>query len=369
MNDIEAVVPQLLAQGLLALRNFNMMPMVVNTDYSSEFAEKGDTVDIPAPGPVAVRDVNPGPVPPGAPADDATKIQLPLDQWKEAPFYMTDRDMQAVMNGYIPRKATYAISSLVDTVNAHILRVAALGIPTAIGTAGTTPFGGDVTIATGARRELNKQKAPAAERFSVLDPDAAASALNQRAFQDVSWSANPAAIMDGDIERKFGIRWLEDQQVFTATRGGGAVAAVVNAHNAGVSSLTVDGAGAAGIRAGVAFTIAGDMQPYTATRDIAGGAVTINPPLQQPAADNAVITIAETTVHNVAFSRDCIAFASRPLLAEDGLGSTIMAETDPVTGLTLRLEVSRQHKQTEWSFDLLYGCIIQRPELGVRILG
>lgn len=46
-----------------------------------------------------------------------------------------------------------------------------------------------------------------------------------------------------------------------------------------------------------------------------------------------------------------------------------MSMQDPQTGIVLRLEVSRQHKQIVWEFDILYGARLVRPELAVRILG
>jgi hypothetical protein len=53
----------------------------------------------------------------------------------------------------------------------------------------------------------------------------------------------------------------------------------------------------------------------------------------------------------------------------DGYGNQIVAMTDPQTGLSMRLEVSRQHKQVVYSLDALWGVKLIRPELAVRIAG
>jgi hypothetical protein len=65
------------------------------------------------------------------------------------------------------------------------------------------------------------------------------------------------------------------------------------------------------------------------------------------------------------------AFATRPLSsAAGGLGGAqFMSATDPITGLSLRLEVLRQYKQVAFDFDVLYGGKCIRPEYAVRIAG
>jgi hypothetical protein len=70
--------------------------------------------------------------------------------------------------------------------------------------------------------------------------------------------------------------------------------------------------------------------------------------------------------------RDAVALAMRPLSKNGlvlGAGSHLMAVSDPETGLSLRLEVSRQYKQTVWEFDVLWGVAVVRPELGIRLYG
>ena len=43
--------------------------------------------------------------------------------------------------------------------------------------------------------------------------------------------------------------------------------------------------------------------------------------------------------------------------------------TDPVTGISVRLETIRGNKSTKWEFDILYGSAVPQAEGMVRVLG
>ena len=169
-----------------------------------------------------------------------------------------------------------------------------------------------VADATNARKVLNRQLAPGNDRRIVLDPDAEAAALGLSGFADVSKSGDARPIIDGTIGRKYGFDWAMDQQVPSFE------ASVMTE-----GALTVNGANEAGAQ-----------------------------------------------VVSLAFHRDAIAFATRPLMdSANGLGNLTQSAVDPVSGLSLRLEVSREHKRTRFSYDILYGADVVRRELGCRIAG
>jgi hypothetical protein len=84
--------------------------------------------------------------------------------------------------------------------------------------------------------------------------------------------------------------------------------------------------------------------------------------------DNAPVLFKASHRANIVFHRDAFAFASRPLKDESGMG-TFFSQTDPETGLTMRLELSRQHKQTVWELDILYGAVLVRRELIAILAG
>lgn len=375
-NNLDAVIPQLLAQGLMALREQVRMPWLVNRAYESLAGEKGSTVEVPYPARIAVNDVAPSNTPPVTADTTPEKISIPLDQWKEAPFYLTDKDKLEVMRGAIPMIASEAIKALANTVDAYILGMYKK-FGGATGTAGTTPFtagGGNTSPATQVRKVLNKQLAPNDPRHVVMDPDAEAAALELRAFQDASWSGSTMGLMEGELNRKFGFRWWMSQNVLTHTASSGFTSASVEGNfTKGVKVIELDGVGS--LLAGDVLTIAGVTDPIVVAEDVTlstgvGVEVTLTMPLVTPLADGSNVTLMGDHVANMAFHRDAIAFVTRPLDSTDeGLGGRVQSAVDPESGLTLRLEVTREHKRTRYSYDILYGAQVIRPEFGARLVG
>lgn len=373
MNNLSVLIPQILAQGLMALRENVVMPAIVNSDYSTEAKEKGDTVDIPIPSAIAAQDVTPSNTPPATADITPTKVTLTLDKWKEAPFHLSDKDLKEAVNGVIPMQASEAVKSIANAVNDDILSKY-VGVYGWQGTAGVTPFAGGTTDATQARKILNKQLAHVKDRRFVMDPDAEANALELRAFQDMSFSGDAAAIVEGKINRKLGFDWFMDQSIPTHVSGG-ATGYLVNdaAFAVGAVSVPVD-TGSGVPNTGDIFTVAGDEQTYVVNGVTGGGpitAMTFAPAAKVAWANDAVITFKGDHVVNLAFHRDAFGFASRPLQDLNGpaIGSIIQSMTDPVSGLTMRLEVTREHKRFRWSFDMLWGSVLTRAALATRIAG
>lgn len=369
-NTWTQVIPKLLAQGLMALREQVVLPRVVNRSYDEMAGEKGSTIDVPIPSAITAAAVSPAITPPANSDSAPTKVSIALDQWYEAPFYLTDKERMEVMDGTIPMQASEAVKALANNVDDYIWSKYKT-IYGYAGVAGTTPFASNLTEFTNARKALASQLAPMEPRFVVIDPDAEANAINLRAFQDASYGGGDGVIANGQIGRKLGSLWAMSQNVPSHTAVGTGTILVNDASvSVGDTTLTWDGGGTAPT-SGDVFTVAGDTQTY-AVSSSTSTVITMFPYAKVAWADNAALTFKATHVVNLAFHRDAFAFATRPLAANDEdrrLGSLVESAFDPDSGLTLRLEVTRQHKQTRYSFDILYGAQLVRRELAARIAG
>lgn len=382
-NDLSAVTPKLLAQGLLALRETCVMPRLVNSDYGHTAASRGAVIDVPVPSAIASTPVNPANTAPDPANLTPSSVAITMDQWREAPFTLSDKDLANVFDGVIPMQASEAIKALANYVDAYLLGLYT-GCPYLVGEPGLTPFGTSVAEATKARKMLNNNLAPLQDRRMVIDSDAEASALGLRAFQDASFSGDASAINEGQINRKLGFDWYLDQNVPTHSAGtvGGTEASPTTigsgaAHSLGEISLSV-AVGAdndLSLKKGDVLIIAGDAHPYAVAQDVTiaaggNGVVTILGGLKKPLAGDEALSAAGDHVVNLAFHRDAIAFANRPLADNtEGLGNLVQTATDAVSGLSLRLEISREYKRTRYSFDILFGAALVRPELACRVAG
>ena len=407
-NDLTEVVPQLLMQALDVLRQNCVMPRLVNTSYGTEARRKGATIEIPVATGGEVTDVTPAMVHPTPQKIEFEMATIKLDKWKKFDFYLTDADFGTIQDGTIPRVANTAVVRLAEAVNADILATYKK-FSGHVGTAGLNPFVNykDGTTAANLKSDASRdlktstdfnilqtgikladQLCPASERSIVVDPQGFGRAMGLEGLQNRSWSSRATVIETGKFNDAFGYDWSEDTQVPQHKSNAGDAEAK-DATNfwsfsklgtKGEKSITVKSAGALPDAqkfpvVGDLFTIAGSTLQYTvltAPTTAANTAVLgIYPSLESDNAADVKLSFVGTHRANLAFNKDAIGFASRPLaLAQvSGAGVLIDQITDPQSGLTMRLEVSRLYKEMVYTFDILYGVDVIRPEYGIRILG
>lgn len=381
-NSLSSVIPTLFAQGLMALRSNSVMPRLVNSDFGTEVKSKGDTIQVPLPSVMAATDVVPGAYAPDPQNVAPSTAPIALNNWKEAPFTLTEKEMAQVIDGVVPIQLSAAVEAIATTINADILSKAN-GIYGYVGTAGTTPFATDLTAATSARKVLGVQLAPTGNRRMVLNPDAEANALGLPAFSQYLQSADPNVIREGEIGRKLGFDWFMDQQVPTHTSGTittGLSSKSATTQPVGTKAVvctTAASTGACALLAGDIITFAGDSQTYVltsnATQASASADVTLNiyPGLKVAQTGGQAVAVKASHVLNLAFHRDAFAFASRPLMNQEFTRNKDdqFVASDPVSKITMRLSYREEFHRTRFAFDVLWGSALIRPELGCRVAG
>ena len=390
-NTLTNIMPKILARGLMALRERCVLPTLVNMDYGTEAAQKGDTINIPIPTASTTEAVTPNHVPTAADDNIFDNVTISLDKWyKNRAFHLTDKELTQVDRNqdYVPMLVGEAMRGIANQINTDLF-----GLYTSVGNQ-ANPDSSSIAVEdiVEARKLLNQSNCPSDNRVGVINFEAEAALLSIADFTGANTSGDANSRREGEIGRKYGINWFADDScpLFTSGTAVWAAGNVTGTGTQGSRTLTLTEVAAADtetIVLGDSFTIAGDTTVYSIVGlpaaaaahtivNAAAFAVTISPGLRSTVTDaNVLLHGASAAASTVArtgmvFHRDAFALATRPLMASAtdlSLGSNMMSMTDPVSGLSLRLEVQRQYKQTTWEFDILYGVGCVRPEYACRL--
>lgn len=353
----------------------------VHRGYDASPAQKGDTINISKPGTFVAKDA------PESVVQDVntTGVSIKLDNWKEVTFALNDKELtfskEKIISDHI-RPAAYALA---DEIDKQIVNAVYKDLYTLGGTPGTAPK--DLADIVHARRLLQDNFVPDdGQRHFAFDTAAEENFLQLSVFNQ-----NPApgtnvedVVARGHIGTRFGMELFTSQNIPYHTPGDISAAAgtvqVNTAADAGATSVTLKGSAATltgGYNYGDIITFAGHTQTYVVTETVvaAGNAaiVKISPALKVGVAANVIVTLTAAHTANIAFHRNCFAFATAPL-SEVGkeLGGVQMATVvDPQSALTIRSRMWYEGRSSKVyvSLDILYGFKTLDPQLGARIAG
>jgi len=389
-NTLTAILTQILAKGMMTLRQPCLMTRLVNTDYSLEAKKKGQTIDIPLSTAMSAEDVSPAATPSAPTALTPKVAQITLDNWMHADFGLNDMEVGRIRadQDFIPLQMQEAFKSLANAINTSVFDTYK-GVYGYVGTAGDTPFGTGVEVAsaTSLRRVLHEQSCPKDNRRAVLDYAAEAAALNLAPFSDAEKRGSSATKTTGELGNIFGFDWNSDDGVPTHTRGAiGSGDLTVNGVNAkGATSVSIakgEGTSWEAVEGDI-ISFAGDTQTYVITADTTvvhtdNTSVPIAPALKIATEGSEEVTTRDSHVVNLGFHRDAFGLAMRSpdagikdLLGQGKAGNVMESVIlqDPVTKLIMRLELIRGYKMTMWDVDCLWGTALVDSARAARLAG
>lgn len=382
-NNLDAFIPKVLAMAAIVLRENIILPSRMYSQFETTPRTVGASVDIALPASMIAEDVVPSHNQPASPAISPRKVSLQLDHWKQSRFALTDKEISEVMDGVVPLQVREAARALANQVDKDLWTLYKT-VPNVIGTAGQVPFQNvtpptqvyhQLGVAKESRRILNLNKALNQDRVMLLSIEAESNATVLPPFLSASDSGSTETIREGVIGRKSGFDWFysHNNPVHVSGTTGTIVTngspPTVNAK--GATTLVVSGTTALTI--GDKFSIAGDSTQYTINAGSTNTNWLIYPALADDVPTSTNITIYPTGATgadiSMAFHPMAFTFANAPMLDVMSGGNTIQSFTDPTSGLSLRLEMTRQYKQTMIELDFLYGFAPLMPELAVVIYG
>lgn len=366
-NDLQAFSYQMLAKGLKVLSPRLALARQCNYIYDPLQPGTQSSVKIPSVRAGTVRSVVPS-VTPQTPQESKTTTQyLDVTSWKEAEFYVPDDEWETVSDNWLMLQMKQKVIDLATFVNADIIDKAYRSFYSTAGTAGTPLFTADVVPAINAAEVLTRNLTPVEDRVFVMDTGSYYRATGLQQFAYLNQSGEAEVMRDATIPKRYGFNWLYDQQM-SGHVSGTAAGYQTGVNAAGTNSLVVQTGTGAWV-SGDIITIAGNnyvVESGTTTL------LTINPALKAATAAGVAITKLASHGVNLAFNREAIAFATRPLPSADSLhnqlGKKVYQLPDPESGLSLRCVWSSQNNQTQCSLQILYGVKVVRPEFGCRVI-
>jgi hypothetical protein len=356
---------------------------------SSERAAKDQTIISPVAPAATATDITPGVTPPDDGDQTIGNVQLTISKARRVPVRWNGEQSLALdAPGGVGRdriqrdQFAQGIRTLVNEVEADL---AALHIyaSRAAGMADTTPFAFSATRSgfedvADVRQVLVDNGSPLSDMQLVLGTTAGARLRSLAQLNNAQASADTTFLRQGILLPIHGMDIRESGAILSHSKGS-AASATTNAagYAVGATTITLAAAGTGAILAGDVITFAGDSNKYlvvSGDADVsAGGTIVLaTPGLRQAIAASATaITVAGSSVRNMAFHRHSIVLAARVPARpkEKDLAEDVTIITDPRSGLSLEVALYKQYRQIQYEISLAWGVKVVKPELLAVLLG
>ena len=369
------LTPSIIAkEALMQLRNNTVMASLVHRDYSQEFvAGVGNTVTIRKPATFEAQEFNRTT---GIQIQDATEGSetVVLDKLLDVSFEVTSEQLSMDIKDFSEQLLIPAMQGFANKIDQYLLGLYK-EVPFNFGTAGSTP--NEISDITGARKILNDNKVPFANRNLVIDTAAEDKFLQLATFHEADKVGDDGtALREASLGRKFGFNIFMDQNVKNHTKGtltgDAGTIKVKGAVSAGATQIVIDGTNLTGtLVKGDVITISRNSYVVTENTTATANeiAVKLYPATTDIANDTEVI-VTSTHTANLAFHKNAFALVSRPLALPRGLSSEQKAIVNyDGFGLRVIYDYNSQYKKDVISIDMLCGVKALSPELACRLLG
>lgn len=369
MSNTFITLQEIARQALPRLIENLVFPNLCYRDFSNDFAQKGDTIQVRKPVVLTAAEFDASQ---GVTAQDMNEGSVAVKLDKIATVDVEASAIETAVN--------------IDDLNRVFVEPAAVALAQKINADGlalhadvfnTVDCGTkDLAALAAVRKALNIQKVPTEGRVAVWDPEADAAFTTIPAIVNAEKSGSTEALRNGSIGRIFGLDNYMSQAVGSVATGiTAATATKVNgAVSAGAKQLAIDGSTLTGkLLAGEILYIAG--KAYKVAEDTSAASTnaiaTVKVTTELPAiADNTDVTLLKRDyTANLAFNPMAFAYVTRPLYNPDGEG--VASYVTSYNGISLRVTkgYNQQYKKSIYSMDVLYGYKCIYPELAVLALG
>ncbi|CAB4194257.1 Major capsid protein Gp5 [uncultured Caudovirales phage] len=310
-------------------------------------------------------DITPGVTPPNDGDQTIGNVSMTITKARRVPFRWNGEEELGLNNNGSGAaniklaQMTQAMRTLVNEMEVDLWGAIRVQASRAYGTAGTTPFASDLSDTAQARKILDDNGAPKADRCMVIDTTAGAKV---RALAQLTKANEAGTILtrsEGQLIDLHGFSLHESAAVGLVTKGiGNAYTTNTAGYAVGTTAITlITGTGT--VNAGDVVTFAGDTNKYVVEIALTGGVVTLCAPGLRVAiaASATAMTVGNNFTANVAFSQSALILATRaPALPDGGdLAVDRMIITDPRSGISFEVAMYPQYRQMQYEVSAAWG--------------
>ena len=290
-NEIEALIPEVWAHESIAFLEENMViGNLVHRDYSDEIARYGDTVNIDKPANFKAKRKS---VKDDVTIQDAKTANVPvrLNQHIHTSFLICDGEeslsMQSLVDKYL-EPALIAQARLLDQV---LLGQAIQFTPNCHGELGGLTGDNAKKNILGVRKIMNKNKAHMRNRNMIWSVEGETAALCTDLFLSAEKVGDDGtALREASLGRKLGFNHFMSQnssEYDDSPELGEITINKVGGYSRGTTQIELDGAGQGDLTVNMWVKVSGKLYRILA---INSGVVTLDQGLQDPVADDAVVS-------------------------------------------------------------------------------
>lgn len=358
MNFISA--KQIARQALPILKENLVFPTLSHIEYSDDFGRFGDTIQVRKPAVYTALEFDGNIVKQDA---SETPVLVTLDKIADVSVEIGAKEMALSVEDFNTQVLMPAITAIAEKINQDGFDLYK-DVPYFCGEAGVTPS--DIDAFAMAAKELNRNKAPVADRSAIWDFEALSKLQTIPTVLAAEKSGSTKALRDGSIGRILGLENYMSQAVKTHVSGG---ATGVTVKSAVTSGNVIKLGGSGELLAGDILVIGTDKYAVTEGAELttAGVEITVSQDVKTDIANGAEVLVVGDHVANLAFNKNAFGFVTRPLEEAHGAESYVIN----YEGLTLRVTMDYDiaTKKQILSVDTLYGFKTLYPELACRVLG
>ena len=354
MENNTFLTPEVVAkEALMVLTGNLVMADLVHRDYADEFVAVGDTVSIRKPAKFAAKNFTGT-----TESQDITEGSIPvkLDRFRDVTVAVTSKQMALDIADFSKQVVEPAMQAIAQAIDEDLL---AVGVEQAGFIKDGDKEATDLSDLAALAKQLDLQKAPAADRSLVLHPEHKYRYALTDNLSAVSYAGDNQCLRDALLGRIYTLDTYMDQNAPDSAAEEPGSGSFTVSGTQGESKVTVDGT----VAAGDGFILGGYLYRFT---EGGSGELAIDQKLMENADGKAVYCV--NCPSSLAFHKNALALVTRNLSLPMGASRAAYAEANGL-GVRVVYDYDSATKTDLISFDIIYGIAALEPKLICALKG